>query len=158
MKKSVAVFTAVAAGVVLAPLTSVFAAETVLTIEMPETSAYELLIPATQEIAPFAPSTEIGSVGVLLTSMEGVPFPENGVRVSVSHTAFTTADGKSALNFVLGDTETATSNWTGDVWTQQDVAGPKEVKNFVNISHAEWDRAVSDSYTATITYTATAID
>lgn len=158
MKKKVIFTAALGLGLVLAPLGSVFAEETVLTVNVPESEveAYELIIPAEQAISAFVNSKNIGYVAV--TPAEGdTVFPEMGVSVSASHTSFETADETASFDFVLGATQSATSDWTGDTWTKEQAEAGKVVNHFVNIADAEWDKAISGDYTATITYTAAAV-
>ena len=167
MKKFIAI--ALAALTVFSFSTVALAADTTtLTTTVPD-ATYTLNIPADQQIAFGATSTDIGNISV--TEASGFAISKN-IDVTITYNAFTSSDVSTKIPFVivpnvLGGGAPGEIN-SGDIltfWGESDGGVSKypgrrtsrglEISGLkVNINGSDWGKALGGEYSSTLTFTA----
>ena len=177
MKKIFAILLAVTLLASMATVVSAAENTTTLTTTVPA-ATYTLNIPADQEIAFGATSTNIGEVSI--TNAESLAVGKN-IAVTFSYDAFASSTVETTIPFTIDMVYSERSNWsktvasgesivfkgqkdgtvakyTTEVFNNMNVSSGKETVDLENcyimINSADWGRALAGEYTATITFTA----
>ena len=177
MKKICAVLLAVTMLASMATVVSAAESTTTLTTTVPA-ATYTLNIPADQEIAFGATSTNIGEVSI--TNAESFAVGKN-IAVTFSYSAFVSSAVETTIPFAIkmvnserdGYKKTVASNesivfkgqqdgtvakYTNEIFSNMHVSSGKESIDledcYVLVDSVDWGKALAGEYTATITFTA----